>query len=221
MKKILIIEDDIGISHSLKIYLENFDFHIDLFHSGAGALDYISEVGPDLIILDINLPGMSGIDICKSYRETSQIPIVMLTARSSELDKITGLEIGADDYIAKPFSPRELLARIHTILRRATDDDELNHILCFQNVSIDTDKKTVQVWWEAISLTWNEYDILKKIFEEDGKIVTRDTIMKEIIGYDNYVYDRTIDTHIKNLRKKIGHKDMLLTVRWEWYRLNN
>lgn len=145
MKKILIIEDDIGISHSLKIYLENFDFHIDLFHSGAGALDYISEVGPDLIILDINLPGMSGIDICKSYRETSQIPIVMLTARSSELDKITGLEIGADDYIAKPFSPRELLARIHTILRRATDDDELNHILCFQNVSIDTDKKTVQV----------------------------------------------------------------------------
>ena len=119
MKKILIIEDDIGISHSLKIYLENFDFEIDLFHTGVSAIDYIIQTTPDLIILDINLPGMSGIEICKKYRELSQTPIVMLTARSSELDKITGLEIGADDYIAKPFSPRELLARIHTILRRS------------------------------------------------------------------------------------------------------
>ena len=221
MKKILIIEDDIGISHSLKIYLENFDFEIDLFHSGVWAIEYITRTQPDLIILDINLPGMSGIDICKEYRHISQTPIVMLTARSSELDKITGLEIGADDYIAKPFSPRELLARIHTILRRSSETEVKTHMLRFKNVSIDTEKKIVQVWWATISLTSNEYDILKKIFEEDGKIVTRDTIMKEIIGYDNYVYDRTIDTHIKNLRKKISDKDMLLTVRWEWYRLNN
>ncbi|MCH2189134.1 response regulator transcription factor [Candidatus Gracilibacteria bacterium] len=219
MKKILIIEDDVGISHSLKMYLENFEFEIELYHTGKNALEYIETVSPDLIILDINLPEQSGIEICEEYRKNSSTPIVMLTARSSEIDKITGLETGADDYIAKPFSPRELLARINTILRRSQSQDQ-HSILEFQDIALDLDTKTVQVGGEHISLTGNEYEILKKIFESKGKIVSRDTIMKEIIGYENYVYDRTIDTHVKNLRKKLGDREVILTIRGEGYRLN-
>jgi DNA-binding response OmpR family regulator len=148
----------------------------------------------------------------------------MLTARSSEMDRIIGLEIWADDYIPKPFSPRELLARINTILRRSKAEKDNpkwdNDILDYKNIKIDTKRKQVFLDDVDVCCTWNEYDILKKLFIEWGKIVSRETIMTEIIGYDNYIYDRTIDTHIKNLRKKLGDKDVILTIRWEGYRLN-
>ena len=150
----------------------------------------------------------------------------MLTARSSELDRINWLEIWADDYIAKPFSPRELLARINTIIRRIPENKE-NYLIIDESdlikildIEINLNKKTVKKWNKSISLTWNEYDILKKLFEENWKVVSREYIMKEIIWYDNYLYDRTIDTHIKNLRKKLDAKDLILTIRWEWYRIN-
>ena len=179
----------------------------------------IEELKPDLIILDINLPQKNWIDICKELRVFSQTPIIMLTARTWELDRVTGLEIWADDYIAKPFSPRELLARISSIFRRI-NKEELD-ILSFKNINIDTQKMLVEVDNKEISLTKNEYDILKKIVSENWKLVTRETIMTQIIGYEKYIYDRTIDTHIKNLRKKIWNKDMIITVRGEGYRLNH
>lgn len=222
MQKILIIEDNRGISTSLKLYLENSGFEVHLHDEWINALQVINNVIPNIIILDINLPGKDGIEICKELRTYSQIPVVMLTARSWELDRITGLEIWADDYIAKPFSPRELLARIKTILRRFTADTNAisdNNII-FNDIVIDTDKKLVHKSWELIRLTWNEFDILKKIFQENGKIVKRETLMTEVIWYDKYLYDRTIDTHIKNLRRKLNQKDLIITVRWEWYRLN-
>lgn len=121
MKKICIIEDDLGISTSLKLYLENSDFIVLTHSTGAGASDLVLTESPDLVILDINLPEKDGMEVCSEVRESSQVPIIMLTARSSEIDKITGLESGADDYIAKPFSPRELLARINSILRRSQE----------------------------------------------------------------------------------------------------
>ncbi|NVP17694.1 response regulator transcription factor [Candidatus Gracilibacteria bacterium] len=227
MKKILIIEDDKGISTSLKLYLENSDFEVFLHNEGFYAIEKISEVVPDLIILDINLPGKDGIEITKEYRQNGNIPIIMLTARSSELDRINGLEIGADDYIAKPFSPRELLARINTIIRRIGEqkiqdqkDDLQSDKLKFRDIGIDLTKRSVTKSNKLITLTSNEYDILKKLVEENGKIVSREYIMKEIIGYDNYLYDRTIDTHIKNLRKKLDAKDLILTIRGEGYRIN-
>ena len=145
----------------------------------------------------------------------------MLTARSSELDRINWLDIWADDYIAKPFSPRELLARINTIIRRLWDQNDNSEHLSCQWVVLNTSKKIVEVDWKEITLTWNEYDILKKLIEENWKLVSREILMKEIIWYDKYIYDRTIDTHIKNLRKKIWKKDFILTIRWEWYRINN
>lgn len=223
MQKILIIEDDRGISTSLKLYLENSDFDVHLHDTWAWALEKINSLQPNIIILDINLPEKDGIEICKELRTYSQIPVIMLTARSSELDRITWLEIWADDYIAKPFSPRELLARINTILRRSNIEEPKisnKHTITFNDIVIDTDKKLVHKNGKQISLTWNEFDILKKIFSEDGKIVKRETLMTEVIWYDQYLYDRTIDTHIKNLRKKLDQKDLILTVRWEWYRLN-
>ena len=223
MQKILIVEDDLGISESLKLYLENSNFVVDLYPTGENALSVIEESEADLVILDVNLPVMNGIEICSKLREDSDLPVIMLTARGWETDRITGLENGADDYIPKPFSPRELLARINVILRRSSKDDNeevKNSIISFKHITLDTDKIILKVNDNEVSVTKNEYDILKKIIEEDGKVVSRETIMTEVIGYEKYMYDRTIDTHIKNLRKKIWDKEMILTVRGEWYRLN-
>lgn len=220
MKKILIIEDDKWISSSLKLYLENSNFLVELHDEGLEAINIIKEQKPDLIILDINLPWKDWIEITKEYRAESSTPIIMLTARSSELDRINWLEIWADDYIAKPFSPRELLARINTISRRLNDKKEDNFEEIKMWISLDESKKMALKDWNKITLTSNEFDILKKLLQENWWIVSRETIMRDIIWYDNYIYDRTIDTHIKNLRKKMDAKDLILTIRWEWYRLN-
>ena len=223
MKKILIIEDDKWISASLKLYLENSNYKVKLHHDWTDAVDVIKNENPDLLILDINLPWKDWVQITKELRFFSSLPIVMLTARSSEFDRINWLENWADDYIAKPFSPRELLARINTILRRLKDDklEKSNKdLLICNDVVINKLKRIVKIDWQLISLTWNEFDILKKLIEEKWWIVTRETIMTDIIWYDKYIYDRTVDTHIKNLRKKIWKIDFILTIRWEWYRIN-
>ena len=220
MQKILIIEDDLGISNSLKLYLENSSFIALIHNTWDKAIDKIKEIKPSLIILDINLPVKNGIEICRELRNFSDIPVVMLTARASENDKIIWLEIWADDYIAKPFSPRELLVRIKTILRRTKSEKITKDMLIFNDIEIDLSKKIVTVSTEEISLTKNEYDILEKIIKEGWKLVTREILMTEVIWYDKYVYDRTLDTHIKNLRKKLWENEIILTVRWEWYRLN-
>lgn len=223
IQKILIIEDDVWIANSLKLYLENSWYEVDAHHTWENAVEKILHDGYDLIVLDINLPEKDGITICREVRENSQIPIIMLTARNSELDKVMWLEIGADDYVSKPFSPRELLARIQSILRRISPVQSFNNkwILSFANITLDPQKFIVTLDDEEISLTKNEFDILKKLMEQNGNIVKRETLMTDVIGYENYAFDRTIDTHIKNLRKKLQNKDIIMTIRWEWYRMNN
>jgi len=217
MEKILIIEDDLWICLSLKLYLENSWFEVYSLNSWENAVEEILSKKYDLIILDINLPVKDWIEICKEVRIKSQIPIVMLTARTSWIDKIIWLEIWADDYILKPFSPRELLARIKNILKRTIfEKQEINN----QNVQIDTEKMIVYKWNEKITLTSIEFEIFNKIYNENWKIVTRETLMKDIIWYENYAFDRTIDTHIKNIRKKINISDYIITIRWKGYRLN-
>jgi len=229
MHKILIVEDDRGISKSLKLYLENSNFEVSIHETGKWVHEKIEEINPDLIILDINLPAKDGISICEELRETRATPVIMLTARNSEMDRIRALEIGADDYISKPFSPRELLARINTVIRRlelasstsSPDEEEQNEdVLIYNNIRLDLAKNTITKNMEAVSMTKNEFDIFKKIMQENGKVVERETLMTETIWYDQYMFDRTIDTHIKNIRKKIGDKKMILTVRWVGYRLN-
>lgn len=221
MNKILVIEDDFWISHSLKIYLENSSYEVHLHNHGWTALEVFRKINPNLVILDINLPEKDGITICKEIRQESDTPIIMLTARTSEIDKIKGFETGADDYIAKPFSPKELLARINSIIRRSTGWEKNKMVLKYKNIEVDIAKGNVTVDWNEINLTKNEFDILKKIFSEGGRVVQRETLMKDIIWYSDYLFDRTIDTHIKNIRKKIWDKDAILTIRWEWYRLNS
>lgn len=221
MKNILIVEDDLWIANSLKLYLENSEFEVTCLSNGNDAENQILSWDYDLIILDLNLPGKDGISICKAVRVHSQIPIIMLTARSWEFDRVAWLEIGADDYVSKPFSPRELLARINTILRRISQNQkEDTTLLRFEDIEIDVQKNQVFKQKKEIPFTKNEFEILKKIMEEDGNMVKRETLMKEIIGYDNYAFDRTIDTHIKNIRKKLGDTEVILTIRWQWYRLN-
>ncbi len=223
MNKLLIVEDDKGISNSLKLYLESSKLEVELFYTGKWAVNKIIEGDYSAIILDVNLPFMDWIEICKNVREQSEIPIIMLTARTSELDKIKWLEIWADDYIEKPFSPRELLARINVVLRRKFNKKEEKideNILKIENIEINKNKKIVFSNKIEISLTKNEYDILVKIVEENWNVVSRETLMIDVIWYDKYIFDRTLDTHIKNVRKKIGNKELILTVRWEGYRLN-
>lgn len=221
LSKILIIEDDIWIANSLRLYLENSEFEVETYNTWKGAIEKIEEYNPSLIILDINLPEKSWIEICKELRENWNIPIIMLTARNSEIDRISWLETWADDYISKPFSPRELLARINTILRRTkVDNSKKENILSFNDIKIDLDKFNVYKKSKLVKLTKNEFDILKKLIEEDWKMVERETLMKDIIWYDHYMFDRTIDTHIKNIRQKLWSKDIIITIRWKWYRLN-
>ncbi len=226
MKKILIIEDDVWISNSLKLYLENSNFEITLYHSWWKAIEKIKKEKPDLIILDINLPKKDWMQICCELRSFSTIPVIMLTARDSEYDKISWLENWADDYIAKPFSPRELLARIKAIFKRANTNsqekqEQESNMLSYKDIRIDTLKRIVYVKKEEISLTKNEYDLLEKIVQEDWKVLSREMLMTNVLWYDKYIYDRTLDTHIKNVRKKLNsQEDIILTIRWEWYRLN-
>lgn len=220
MNKILVIEDDFWISHSLKIYLENSSYEVHLHNHGWTAFEVFKKVNPNLVILDINLPEKDWITICREIRQESDTPIIMLTARTSEIDKIKWFETWADDYIAKPFSPKELLVRINSILRRSTQWEKNKMVLKYKNIEVNIAKSSVNVDWSEISLTKNEFDILKKIFSEWWRVVQRETLMKDIIGYSDYLFDRTIDTHIKNIRKKIWDKDAILTIRWEWYRLN-
>lgn len=223
IQKILIIEDDVGIANSLKLYLENSWYEVEAHHTWENAVEKIMQWDYNIIILDINLPEKDGIQICREVRENSQIPIIMLTARNSELDKVVWLEIWADDYVSKPFSPRELLARIQSILRRVAPLQNFTNIwmLSFANITMDTEKFIVTLGTKEINLTKNEFDILKKLMEENGKIVKRETLMTDVIWYENYAFDRTIDTHIKNLRRKLENKDIIVTIRGEWYRMNN
>lgn len=227
MNKILVIEDDLWISNSLKLYLENSDYKVGLHHSWKNAIKKIQSTNPDLIILDINLPEKNWMEICEELRTFSSIPVIMLTARDSEYDRISWLEIWADDYIAKPFSPRELLARINSILKRihipqVEEIEEKNtNIKKFGNIIIDTEKKITTVNKKIVSLTKNEYDLLVRLINEDWKVITREVLMTEVLWYDKYIYDRTLDTHMKNLRKKIDTwTEIIKTIRWEWYRLN-
>lgn len=220
MLSVLLVEDDRGIAESLKLYLENSSMKVDVLFEGTCAVETILQGAYDMVILDINLPGKNGMDICKEVRQQSNVPIIMLTARTSEMDTITWLEVGADDYVAKPFSPGELVARMHSVLRRVQGNQEKKRVLEYEDVVLYVDRHQVYRWWELLPFTKTEFHILKKIMEADGNVVERKTLMKEVIGYENYFFDRTVDSHIKNIRHKLGKKDMIITIYGTWYRLN-
>lgn len=222
MSKILLIEDDTGIITPLSLYIEQSGYSIVVCQNGSEAIEVFTNEKPTLVVLDINLPGKNGIEICEEIRTLSETPIIILSARESEDDKVLLLGLGADDYVSKPFSPRELMARIATILKRIESRKKIkaNKILSIWNISIDVKNFTVQVAGNEVKLTKTEFAILEYFAKNTNSVIKRESLMKDIIWYDNYVYDRTIDTHVKNLRKKIGESAEIETIRGIGYRIH-
>ena len=204
--KILIADDDPIVHESLKIYLEAEGFKtVDCYDGISAVASADSTVS--LCVLDIMMPGKSGIDVCREIRKTSQVPIVMLTAKGEEVDKIVGLELGADDYIVKPFSPREVVARIKAILRRtenhAQGEDSGKNVIQHNGLMIDLNSYTVLLRGEPVVCTPKEIEILFLLASNPGHVFTRDTLLSKVWGYDFAGETRTVDTHIKRLRAKL------------------
>ncbi len=205
---VLLIEDDEGIITSLSLYLKQSGFTVSVCSDGATATACFRDAKPHIVILDINLPGKNGVEICREIREESTTPIIILSARESEEDKVTLLELGADDYVSKPFSPRELVARMSAVTKRSGESGKSLKVsktpktLQLGRLVIDPKNYTARVDDIDLPLTKTEFSILQCLIQNAQSLVKRETLMKDIIGYENYVYDRTIDTHIKNLRRK-------------------
>jgi two-component system response regulator BaeR len=194
---ILIIEDEQRIADLLTDYLKASDYQTEHLNTGEGAVEYIKEHHPDLVLLDIMLPGQDGLEICKQVRKSSQVPIIMISARIEELDRILGLEIGADDYICKPFSPREVVARVKAVLRRHYDMQTPTDWI------LDENRSQVQYQGKNVALTSVEFALFQVLFEHPGQIFSRSQLMGRIYQDGRIVSDRTVDSHIKKLRQKL------------------
>ncbi|MFK8043799.1 response regulator [Congregibacter sp.] len=203
--KILIVEDEPKIAQLLVDYLERDDFTVSVLHEGTDAVDTVKSEAPDFVILDLMLPGKDGLSICREVRQFSNIPIMMLTAKVDEIDRLIGLEIGADDYVCKPFSPREIVARVRTILRRVQQSPapQTDDIVRYREVTLQVDKYECSVSEQRIELTPVEFRLLHGFMQRPGRVFSRDQLMDICYDDERVVSDRTIDTHIKNLRKKI------------------
>lgn len=223
-EKILIIEDEEDLVKGLKLNLTGEGYEVDWAPDGVEGLRKALEETPNLIILDIMLPEMDGLDVCRELRQKNiSIPIIMLTAKGEEIDKVVGLEIGADDYITKPFSVRELLARIKAHLRRAKrEETTVPKIYCFGDVEIDFAHFKAKRKGKELDLTSREMEVMKYFIAHRGEVVTRDALLDKIWGYESYPTTRTIDNHILKLRKKIeedpAHPKYILSVYGEGYR---
>ncbi|ENK0839466.1 response regulator transcription factor [Clostridium botulinum] len=204
MNNILIIEDEKRVSEVLKAYLEKEGYKVYCTTKGLEGIEIFKSINIKLIILDLMLPDISGEEVCKIIRQSSDVHIFMLTAKGALNDRIEGLNIGADEYLIKPFSPRELTARVNALFRRlSTDNSTSNLIFDDGKLSIDYDKRVVKVNGKEISITPNEFDILYALVSNKGKVLSREQLIDKIFGIDFNGYDRTIDVHIKNIRKKI------------------
>jgi DNA-binding response OmpR family regulator len=204
-EKILVVDDEINLLQVVKDYLTLEKYEVYTADRGNRAIELFHEIQPDFVILDLMLPDMSGEEICRHIRKESGIPILMLTAKSSEDDKVTGLYIVADDYVTKPFSPRELVGRVRAILRRTGGNTAAADILEFNenDLLIDAPKHIVKKAGEIVNLTPNEIKVLLTLAQNPKKVLTRSQLVSLAFGYDFEGYDRTVDTHIKNLRQKI------------------
>ena len=205
MSKILIVEDEEALSDPLAFLLGREGFQTIVVDNGLDALPVFDREGADLVLLDVMLPGMSGMEVCRKLREVSSVPIIMLTAKDSELDKVLGLELGADDYVTKPYSARELIARIRAVLRRrsAETDSATESVLQGGPVRMDIDRHVVTVNGEEISMPLKEFELLENLLRNVGRVMTRGQLIERVWGAD-YVGDtKTLDVHIKRLRSKI------------------
>ncbi len=222
MNTILVVDDEIKIAQLVRDYLENAGYRVVLAYDGKTAMAQFRYEQPDLVVLDLNLPGMDGIDVARSIRQERNTPIIMLTARVEETDRIVGLELGADDYVTKPFSPRELVARVRAVLRRAGDSEPPSPLIRIRDLALDLEKRTVTRSGEAIDLTTTEFDLLTVLARQPGRVFSRTELLDRVQGTAFEGYERTIDVHVKNLRKKLEpdprHPTYVLTVYGAGYR---
>ena len=202
-QKVLVVDDEPQIVKALKAYLENASYRVVTAGDGKAALAVFAREKPDFVILDLNLPGMDGFDVCKAIRRDSNVPILMLTARVEETDKLIGLELGADDYVIKPFSPREVVARVRAIFRRAQNDQPKSEVVEIDDLRINVDEHLVTVGDQVIELTPTEFDILLVLARQPKRVFSRLQIMEQAQGSAFEGYERTIDAHVKNLRLKL------------------
>jgi len=202
--RILVVDDDKKTVGTIKLYLENAGFDVCAAYDGRQALDQARANPPDLMVLDLMLPRVSGLEICRALRNESEVPVIMLTARTTEDDKLRGLGLGADDYLTKPFSPRELVARVRTVLRRAgARPHSEKGKLQFGELIVDLERHQVRLHDRDISLTPAEFRLLESLARRPGRVFSRQELVERAFGYDHEALDRTIDAHIMNLRKKI------------------
>lgn len=225
-QKILVVDDEEHILELIQFNLEKEGYEVVLCDNGEESITIIKEDTIDLVVLDLMLPGIDGIDVCKRIRKVDRskdLPIIMLTAKGKEEDRILGLELGADDYITKPFSVKELIARIKAVLRRSDGNQKtLEKIIHVDNLIIDIDKHVVTMNGNPIGLTLKEFELLKTLAENRGKVLTRNFLLDEVWGYDYFGETRTVDVHIRHLRKKIGDDDLnkyIETIRGVGYKL--
>ena len=200
---VLLVEDEVELVRVLRDYLERAGFRVQTASTGPEAVSRFQHTAPDLVLLDLNLPGLDGLDVARAMRRESNVPIIMVTARVDESDRLVGLELGADDYVVKPFSPKELVARVRAVLRRSGQAPEAPTILQAGDVTIDLTRHQVEVAGRPVDLTPSEFDMLAALVREPGRVFARLQLLEASQGTSYTGYERTVDAHIKNLRAKI------------------
>jgi len=211
---VLVVEDESSIASFVALYLKNAGYAVRTVANGSDALTHVAAELPSLIVLDLMLPDIDGIEVCRRIRKSSDVPILMLTARDEDVDKIIGLEVGADDYLTKPFNPRELVARVKSILRRAAPERrELeSKVLNHGDLSVDAGRREVRVGEEEIQLAPKEFDLLWELLDHRGLVLTRDQLLERVWGYTFAGDTRTVDVHVRQLRRKLGDASPIVTV---------
>ncbi len=223
-EKILIVEDEVRIVRTLRLYLEQAGFVVTAVHDGAQAVPAFRQERPSLVLLDLNLPGQDGLDICRSLRSAGNVPIIMLTARTEEMDRLIGLELGADDYISKPFSPREVVARVRAVLRRT--HGSMANADTLQAGVLQLDVAAYRVWANGrlLDLTQTEFELLATLMRNKGRVLSRAQLLQAMQGVAYEEFERAIDQHIKNVRRKlkavVGDVSIINTIYGVGYRLD-
>lgn len=223
-KKILVADDEPDVLHLVTTNLKNAGYTVVKAEDGLVALTKARETRPDLIVLDLMLPELSGLEVCKVLKKepgTAHIPIIMLTAKAEEVDRIVGLELGADDYLTKPFSPRELVLRIKSVMRRGREATETTEQISLGDIQIDRARYEITIAGESVDFTATEFKLLTVLMERRGRVQSRDTLLNDVWGYESAIDTRTVDTHVRRLREKLGDSAHCIeTVRGFGYRMN-
>ena len=217
---IVVVDDEPNIADLVDLYLAREGFRVLKTGTGEAGLQAVKDHRPRLVVLDVGLPDVDGLEVCKRLRATSQIPVIFLTARDSEVDRVLGLELGGDDYLTKPFSPAELVARVKAVLRRV-DGGPAAEVMQAGDVAIDAGRREVRVDGEPVEFTTKEFDLLRYLAERPGLALSRQQILDGVWGYDWYGDARTVDVHIAQVRKKLGDTVEITTVRGVGYRLES